>query len=135
LPSVSDYNFAKLDFIWGDSIEKSKIAISIIDINNIVRLKVQLNYSDLSFQNDLSPLRDEKCVEVINSRFKSISEYLDFYTNSQNRIYIIVFIGLIIMGVTILLYSYLSLYILYWLCLKLGIVDRIRLKLLEIKYF
>ena len=42
LPTIDYYNFGRLDFNWGNSIDESSVGISIIDIDDVTRLKINL---------------------------------------------------------------------------------------------
>jgi hypothetical protein len=103
VPTVNYYNFGKIDFFWGNSKEDSKIFLSIIDIDNITRIKFSLSLTkDLSF--DKSKITDPLCEAKLNSKFKSFGEYMEYYYNNKYFILILVLYKWILLTIAGLIY-------------------------------
>lgn len=98
LPSINYYNFAKIDFKWGNKKEESKMDISIIDIDNVTRAKFSLSLiNDLAY--DKNKIKDPKCEAKLNSKFKSIGEYFTYYKNNKWMISILFIYYTLIIGI------------------------------------
>jgi hypothetical protein len=93
---------------WGVNSLDSSFSISIIDINNITRYKITLNYNELLYNPVEQQLGDNKCMETISSRFKNLNEYFSYYFYKENRIYLALYIFFFFIGLTILLLIILS---------------------------
>lgn len=121
LPNIDYYNFGKIEFDWGNSKEESKILVNIIDIDNIRRYGLTLKYTDLIFNNNFQD--DKKCYEMLNSRFKSLKEYIEYYWN--NKIYILsllISLGIFIFIIVIIYFLIFLSYRLLKKIYKFGIV-------------
>jgi hypothetical protein len=87
IPTIEDYNFAKIDFIWGDSKESSNIEIKIINADNVTKAQFILPFTDLIYNENNLIDNDIECYRKINSKFKTLEEYFIFYKN--NKLYLL----------------------------------------------
>jgi hypothetical protein len=114
VPTVDTYNFAKIDFNWGETKQQAQIEVSIIDADNVLRTKLSINYSDLVFRSKSS--LDPECTWKLNRRFKSPREYFNYYReNKLEMLFLVPYIWLF----------YLIWYLVYlpfWIVFKLGVV-------------
>lgn len=83
-PLIEYYNFSLLKFDWGNSKEESKVSIEIIDIDDVTRLRLKINYSDLKYNENYKA--DQECYANINSRLKSLNGYLKYYQQNKEKI-------------------------------------------------
>ncbi len=91
---INDYNFAFLEFDWGKSKEEAKFIIRIKNIQNEEKIKRLIKYRDLRFSSLLLNSRNNsECYQKINSRFKSLGEYISYYIDNPLRLvqYIVVY--------------------------------------------
>ena len=122
-PTINYYNYAQLDFDWGKRKEDSKVTIKMIDIDDRVRINIDITYDELTNKNNKG---DEKCIDNISRRFRPIKEYLTFYLNKrENGVY---FYG-IVFGVCVIISVLLNIVVvLYCLCTKCRKKNKDKLK-------
>lgn len=106
IPIADTYNFAELNFNWGDSKSASSLKFTLKDIDNNIRTQLTLKYSDLIY--NPSQIFDPECYTKINTRFKTFNAYLHHYKNNKLDILLLGFnIGTLYM-------VFLLLYFMYW---------------------
>jgi hypothetical protein len=98
---MSTHNFSKIEFLWGESVESSSFSVEFRDIDNHIRLKTEISYNDLKYRVDRVDTHPN-CHQKVHSRFKTLQEYYNFYTNKENFHYVFVYLYLAVMGFTVL---------------------------------
>jgi hypothetical protein len=100
--SVTDfvryYNFAKINFIWGNNRSESKLNVSIIDIDDDIRTSMIINYEDISHKkiDEILIPGERDCKSKLLTRFKTPNEYLNYYKKYPMTLFpIILFITII----------------------------------------
>ena len=84
-PTINYYNYAQLYFDWGSKKEESKMIVKIIDIDDRVRINIEITLEELTKKYNIN---DTQCFNKITKRFKSLKEYLSFYLNKkENGVY------------------------------------------------
>jgi hypothetical protein len=124
IPTIASYNFAKIDLVYGEDKYSSKIVASIIDDENIVRARLNIPYTNLIFNN--TKYNDDECEEKINSRFKTIKEYFEYYNSRPFEIvFLIPYLWLIYLFYKLIM---LILWILYFPLRLIRSMLRIKIK-------
>lgn len=86
---IADYNFAFIEFDWGNSRDEAKIKILIKNIENEIKIQRIIYYKSLiANKNDPAIINNKKnfnCYQRINSRFKSLKEYYEFYISHPGK--------------------------------------------------
>ena len=122
MPTLTYYNYGKIDFIWDpNSKENSKMKISLIDIDNVVRAEITISYIDLVY--DKLKVKDLECYEKINRRYKTPYEYFQYYSKNKFE-----FISSILILTSILHFFYIIYYILSFIYRKILLIFRIIFK-------
>jgi hypothetical protein len=86
VPIISYYNFGKLKFNWGERKDDSSVTVSIIDIDNITRAEISLEYKDLVYdENREGKLID--CKERMGRRFKTMEHYIEYYRKNKKMLF------------------------------------------------
>jgi hypothetical protein len=84
LPAINTYNYANVEISWGKSKEESSLQFQIRDIDNNIRAQIDLNYAeDLIYSEEKVKVTDKDCFNKSISRFKSLSEYFQYYRNHK----------------------------------------------------
>jgi hypothetical protein len=105
VPTVEDYNFAKVDFYFGNNKNESYFDVSIIDADSIIRTKMSINYKDLLFKGKYGEYNE--CSQRINSRFKSIKDYYEYYkTHKYEIVFLIPYLWLAYLLYVFVKFSY-----------------------------
>jgi len=85
---INDYNFAFIEFNWGNSKDDASMNIQIKDIDNKVIIEKIINYQDLRFKEsyNIEERNNSLCYQKINSRFKNFNDYTHYYMQSPKKI-------------------------------------------------
>jgi hypothetical protein len=86
LRTFDHYNFAYINFNWGKTAADSNVDVIIRDIENNSVREINLKYTDLSY--DKNRITQPDCDRLINRRFKTWPEYLEYYKNNKAEILI-----------------------------------------------
>lgn len=86
VPILSYYNFGKFKFNWGESKEDSSITVSIIDIDNITRAEISLEYKDLVYDKNREGISSD-CKERMGRKFKSLGQYIEYYKMNKRMLF------------------------------------------------
>jgi hypothetical protein len=84
IPFIKTYNFAKIDFNWGNSRNESGFSLNIIDYDGNIRTSLTINYEDISYKKieEVIEPGERTCRSKLTTRFKSFKEYLKYYKNN-----------------------------------------------------
>jgi hypothetical protein len=116
-PAYGTYNFAHISFDWGVDRLSSKASINVKGIDNNDLIKMELKYTDLTY--NATRITEPNCSALINRRFKTFEEYIDYYRSNPLQLYVFpVYLLAVVLLLSLFLLPFIVLRCIYRYCRK-----------------